>query len=98
MPVTRRGFIATSLLSAGLSGWLGRLAAAQALEAQKPKSCILLWMSGGPSHLDTFDLKPDAPSTVRGEFKPIDTSVPGVQISEHFPLLAKSMQHAAILR
>ena len=50
-------------------------------------------MNGGPSHLDTFDLKPDAKSSIRSEFKPIDTSVPGIQISEHFPLLAKQMKH-----
>jgi hypothetical protein len=58
----------------------------------------LLWMSGGPSHLDTFDLKPEAPDGIRGEFQPIDTAVPGIQISEHFPRLARLMQHAAILR
>lgn len=98
----RRGFL--SLAAGGaMSGWFGRLAAqaaAQAGAAEQPqaKSCILLWMNGGPSHLDTFDLKPEAPSTVRGDFKPIDTSVPGIQISEHFPLLATRMQHAAVLR
>ncbi len=51
----------------------------------KAKSCILIWLAGGPSHLDTFDPKPDAPADVRGEFKPIDTAVPGLQISEVFP-------------
>ena len=55
-------------------------------------------MAGGPSHIDTFDPKPDAPADVRGEFKPIDTSVPGIRISEHFPKFAKLMKHAAILR
>jgi hypothetical protein len=55
-------------------------------------------MSGGPSHLDTFDLKPDAPAETRGDFKPIDTAVPGIQISEHFPRLARLMKHAALLR
>jgi uncharacterized protein DUF1501 len=53
-------------------------------------------MSGGPSHLDTFDLKPGTPEG--GEFRPISTSVPGIQISEHFPQLAQLMQHAAIIR
>ncbi len=55
-------------------------------------------MAGGPSHIDTFDPKPDAPANIRGEFKAIDTSVSGVRISEHFPKFAKLMKHAAILR
>ena len=94
--ITRRRF--SSLVAGGmLSGWLGRLAL-HAAEQRHARSCILLWMSGGPSHLDTFDLKPEAPANVRGEFKPIDTSVPGIQISEHFPKFARQMQHAALLR
>jgi hypothetical protein len=86
-------------LAAGctLSGWLGRLAS-HAAEQPPVKSCILLWMAGGPSHLDTFDLKPQAPNNIRGEFQPIETSVPGIQISEYFPKVARLMQHAAILR
>jgi len=95
--ITRRGFLSLAAAGATLSGWLGRLAA-QAAEQQQSKSCILLWMSGGPSHLDTFDLKPDASDRVRGEFRPIDTSVPGIQISEHFPKFARLMEHAALLR
>src|SRR5262245_26691742 len=93
--IPRRSFLS---LAAGctLSGWLGRLAASAA-EQPGAKSCILLWMSGGPSHLDTFDLKPEASDKVRGEFRPIQTPVPGIQISEHFPKLARQMQHAAIL-
>jgi hypothetical protein len=62
----------------------------------KHKSCILLWMDGGPSHKDTFDLKPGTKDG--GDFKPIATSVPGIQISEHFPKFAKIMHHAALLR
>ena len=96
MYFSRRGLLS---FAAGctLSGWLGRLAT-HAAEQPPVKSCILLWMAGGPSHLDTFDLKPEASDKVRGEFRPIDTSVPGIQISEHFPQLAKQMQHAAVLR
>jgi len=94
--LTRRGFLSLSAATS-LSGWLGRLAA-HAEEPVAAKSCILLWMSGGPSHLDTFDLKPEAPVGIRGEFRPIDTSVPGIQISEHFPKLARLMEHAAVLR
>src|SRR3954451_20112313 len=90
----RREFLATAAAGAALHGWLGRLAA-RAPEQRRAKSVILLWMSGGPSHIDTFDLKPNAPDTIRGEFKPIDTSVPGIRISEHFPRLARLMEHAA---
>jgi hypothetical protein len=92
----RRGFLTTTV-STTLCGWLGRLAAA-APDGPRPKACILLWMAGGPSHLDTFDPKPDAPVNVRGEFRPIDTSVPDIRVSEHFPRFAKLMNHAAILR
>jgi hypothetical protein len=80
-----------------LSGWLPRLAA-QAAKQPQAKSCILLWMSGGPSHIDTFDPKPDAPQQIRGEYRPISTSAPGIEISEHFPKFARLMQHAALLR
>jgi Protein of unknown function (DUF1501) len=92
----RRGFMSAAA-GATLCGWLGRLAA-QAPEGPRPKACILLWMAGGPSHIDTFDPKPDAAENVRGEFKPIDTAVPGIRISEHFPRFAKLMKHAAVLR
>ena len=53
------------------------------------KSIINIYLPGGPSHLDMFDMKPDAPSEIRGEFRPIGTNVPGIQICEHFPKLAK---------
>jgi len=95
--ITRRALLSTAAASGVLSGWLGRLAA-HAAERPPAKSCILLWMSGGPSHLDTFDLKPEAPSNIRGEFRPIKTTVAGLQISEHFPKIARLMQHAAVLR
>jgi hypothetical protein len=62
------------------------------------KACILIFMWGGPSQLETWDLKPGAPEDIRGEFKPIATSVPGVQISEHFPLLAQQMHRIALVR
>jgi hypothetical protein len=83
--------------AASLSGWLPVLARAGA-NPERRKACIVLWMTGGPSHLDTFDLKPDARAEVRGEFRPIATSVPGIQVSEHFPRFARLMQHGAILR
>src|SRR4051794_28674773 len=51
-------------------------------------NCILMWMQGGPSHIDTFDPKPDAPAEVRGEFRTIPTALSGVRVCEHFPLLS----------
>lgn len=62
----------------------------------KVRSCILLWMAGGPSQLDTFDPKPG--TSTGGEFKAISTVVPGIQISEHLPLVAKQMKEIAIVR
>ncbi len=64
----------------------------------KAKNCILIWLAGGPSHLDTFDPKPKAPADVRGEFKPIATSVPGLEISEVLPNLAKVMNRVTLIR
>ncbi len=62
------------------------------------KNCILVWLAGGPSHIDTFDPKPKAPADVRGEFKPIATSVPGLEISEVLPNLAKVMNRVTLIR
>ena len=61
------------------------------------RSCIVLWMGGGPSHLDIWDLKPDSEKN-GGPFQPIDTSAPGVKISEHLPKVAKQMHHLSIIR
>lgn len=66
--------------------------------AKRDISCILLWQSGGCGHLDTFDLKPDAPKEIRGEFKPIPTNIPGIQICEHLPYTAKQADKFTILR
>src|SRR5262245_15702594 len=83
---------------ASLSGWVGPLAA-RAAEAGKPrKACVVLWMDGGPSHVDTFDPKPDARAEVRGEFRTIPTAVPDIQISERFPTLAGLMKDLALNR
>src|SRR5690349_17942169 len=87
---------AASVSAVSLSGWLPVLASRAAESQAKHKSCILLWMDGGPSHKDTFDMKPGTDNA--GDFKPIPTSVSGIEISEHFPKLAKQMQHAAIVR
>jgi hypothetical protein len=64
---------------------------------KKAKSTILIWLSGGASHIDTWDMKPDAPVEYRGEFKPIATSAPGVRLCEHLPRLAKQAHHLAVV-
>ena len=64
----------------------------------RAKACILIYQYGGPSHLDIWDLKPDAPKEIRGEFKPIATRTPGVSITEHLPRLAALTNRYAILR
>jgi hypothetical protein len=101
---SRRQFLqlsAAGMFGVSMSGWLDVLAAHAANNPvkagqSKHKSCILLWMDGGPSHKDTFDLKPGTKDG--GEFKPIDTSVSGLQISEHFEKLARLMQHGVVIR
>ena len=98
MRFTRRDWLRLSMLGlAGhsLSGWLPTLAAESGRLSGRTRSVILLWMPGGPSQTDTFDMKPGHANG--GEFKPIDTSVPGIQICEHLPKLAQQMQHAAIV-
>ncbi len=62
------------------------------------KSMIVLWLWGGPSHLETFDLKPEAPSEYRGEFRPIQTNVPGIEISEHLPKIASLADKFSLIR
>jgi uncharacterized protein (DUF1501 family) len=97
--LSRRDWLRLSsagVLGASMSGWLEALAADTANDPRRKRSCILLWMSGGPSQLDTFDLKPDHANG--GPFKPIATSAAGIKISEHFSKIAKFMDHAAIVR
>jgi hypothetical protein len=106
--LSRRGWIRAGVLSAlglGLAdglrlralarqdhGALGRSAQPRA------RSCILVWLAGGPSHIDTFDPKPDAGTDYRGEFQPIATAIPGVQISEILPRLARALDRACLIR
>lgn len=101
----RRDFLKLGLTAAG--GGLGftDLLRARAMAAQAPQpsiarpvNCILVWMDGGPSHYEMFDPKPDAPSDIRGQFKPIPTSVPGVHFSECVPNLAKAADKFTVLR
>lgn len=84
-------------LGAGLASATGARASAVRTGASK-KSVILIWLSGGPSQLDTWDPKPDAPSEIRGPFSSIPTSVPGVRITEHFPLQAQIASKLSFLR
>ncbi|MFO0922281.1 MAG: DUF1501 domain-containing protein [Pirellulales bacterium] len=96
----RRDFIRVGALSAGafsLSSYL-RMAQAGNVREGFATAGIFIDLNGGPSHLDTFDLKPDAPDTVRGTFKPIDTNVSGVQICEHLPKLAACADKYVVLR
>src|SRR5262245_31575424 len=64
----------------------------------RARSCIFIFLQGGPPQHETFDLKPDAPAEIRGEFRPIVTNVPGISIGEHFPLLARHADKCAIIR
>src|ERR1700731_238492 len=81
---------------ASVSGWFGSLAAATQGHPQRKRSCILLWMPGGPSQLDTFDLKPGHKNG--GPYEAIDTSVPGIKISQHLPGVARHAHEMAIIR
>ena len=98
MFLTRRDWLRTTTVGAvgfSMSGWLRALAADNV--GKKPKrACILLWMNGGPSQMDTFDLKPGHANG--GTFKEIATAVPGIKISEHLPKIAAQMKHLALLR
>ena len=69
-----------------------------AAPVRQADSCIVIFLNGGPSHLDMWDMKPDAPAEVRGEFKPIASSQPGVLVSEHLPKLAKEMHRCTLVR
>ena len=99
LPISRRDYLklaAAGVLGAPLSGWLPAFADEAAKNPQRRRSCILLWMAGGPSQMDTFDLKPGHANG--GPFKEIATSVPGIKISEHLPQLAKQAKRLAVLR
>ena len=101
--ISRRQVMTTGASLCGLSlpGYL-RLKSASAQPSismpGKAKSCIVVYLGGGMSHLESFDLKPNAPVEIRGEFSPISTSVPGIQIGEHLPLLAQKTDKLAIIR
>ncbi len=99
--VTRRGFLKIGGLSCGAGGFtLADLLRAEAAspQPQSHKSVINIFLAGGPPHQDMWEIKTDAPSEIRGEFRPIATNVSGIQICEVFPRLAGLMDKAALLR
>ena len=97
--IKRRDFIKIGSIGAGLtlSGYL-RQSQAGEIKGAKAQNAIFINLTGGPSHMDTFDLKPNAKSEYRGTFNPIKTNASGVEISEHLPNLAKCADKFAILR
>ncbi len=100
--INRRGFLQVG--AAGMAGLsLPELMAQEAAGAVDPskakiKNCITLFLVGSPGHVDTWDMKPDAPEDIRGKFKPISTNVPDIQICEHFPRMARMMDKVALIR
>src|SRR5262245_3796204 len=98
--ITRRSFLRVgSLALGGLTlADLPRLRAHAATSHQRARSVVMIHLSGGPSHLDTYDMKPAAPVEYRGEFSPIRTNVPGIEICDLMPLQARIADRFAILR
>jgi len=101
----RRQFLRIGTLQLGglgLAPWLlttrAEAASRSAPARPRAKACILLFMDGGPSHIDLFDLKPNAPQEIRGPFQAIRSSVPGIQVCEHLPLLARQMHRVTQIR
>jgi hypothetical protein len=102
-PISRRSFLQVGSLAFGgfcMSDLfrMQSMAKAEQLAAAQGKSVIFVWLPGGPPHLDTFDMKPEAPSEYRGELRPIKTNVPGIEITELFPLHAKVADKFTIIR
>ncbi|MGD9724023.1 MAG: DUF1501 domain-containing protein [Pirellulales bacterium] len=97
---TRRDVLRVGTLGMGgltLANML-RLRAAAGATAPPPRSVIMIWLRGGPSHIDSFDMKPLAPAEIRGEFRPLATRVPGIDICEYLPKHAEMMDRLAIVR
>ncbi|HEY1861537.1 MAG TPA: DUF1501 domain-containing protein [Gemmataceae bacterium] len=98
--ISRRNFLQVGAFGAGLSlaSMLRSRAMAEGGKASSNKAAIMIYLPGGPSHMDMYDLKPEAPAEFRGEFKPIATNVSGVQICEHFPMQARMWDKLACIR
>ena len=98
MPVSRRRFLKVGAIGSSLTlGDYLRIANAEG-QLDNDRSAVLVFLGGGPAHQDTFDMKPNAPSEYRGQFEPIRTSVPGVEICEHLPKLATRANQYAVIR
>jgi hypothetical protein len=98
--VTRRDVLRVGALSlAGLTlADVLRSRAHASSDAKRNEAVIMIWMRGGPSHIDSYDMKPDAPAEVRGEFKSISTNVPGIRVCEYMPKHAQMMDKLAVIR
>src|SRR5262245_20095824 len=96
--LSRRSFLKIGSLAMGGLSLPGLLQAEQRTGRSTQKSVIMVYLSGGLSHHDTFDMKPDAPREIAGEFQPIATRLPGVRIGEHLPHLAGMMDKLAVVR
>lgn len=97
MAVSRRQFLQVGSLGASLS-LSDYLRSADASDHRSDRSAVLVFLGGGPSHQDTFDMKPEAPAEYRGQFRPVQTSAPGVEICEHLPRLARLADRYAVIR
>src|SRR6266446_5720146 len=101
-PLSRRHFLklgGLTLGGRGLGGLMPQRAAARQTGPSVPDtSVILLWLPGGPPHMETYDMKPDAPEEYRGDFRPVHTNVPGIDICEHLPLHAKLADKFTLIR
>src|SRR5262245_3166863 len=96
--ITRRDCLQWGGLLAGYCAWPQLTRGANASTGRPANACILVYLLGGPPHLDMFDLKPYAPAEVRGPFSPISTNIPDLQICEHLPKLATRADRYALLR
>jgi len=98
LSLDRRRLLQTGMVALGGMPIAVRGMAVEGGGKPRANACILLYMDGGPSHLDLWDLKPEAPAEIRGPFQPIATSVPGVRVCEHLPLVARQMHHMVQIR
>src|SRR5580692_11094577 len=101
-PISRRRFLQFGSLALG--GFIGphvtpwRLSAAPVRADSDDTSVIFIWLPGGPPHMETYDMKPEAPADYRGEFRPIPTVVPGMELCEHLPMHARIADKFTLIR
>jgi hypothetical protein len=98
--VNRRRWLLSAGALAGAGLTMPQLLRAESSAAPKrrARNCIVFFLEGGPAHQDLWDMKPDAPAEIRGEFQPISTTVPGVHVCEHLPMFARQMHHVPLVR